>query len=278
MMDMKLKFEDTIDSADLQQAFLNLPFSSSVVCYVSSCSHQRRCYKEKGYDLLCIADRDLSDENMANRTLDKLTERGFIKPVPKIQLGAGQLQDVPFRRWHSSASHHIEVTNANILHGLKNLEHSRFLSLQGIALIRGFPSFISKHAYLEILDLRACHNLEVVPHGIGLLVQLTHWDIPTSCLRLANMKALKTLYMRGGKLCDLGEFQVFNDEDGWTVEILHLKYLNELEIDWRGPRLLFPKLIFLRKVDCNKLTNFPCDENGVWIDKVAIDQAQLAEI
>ena len=92
------------------------------------------------------------------------------------------------------------------------------------------------------------------------------------------MKVLKTLYMRGEKLCDLGEFQKFNDEDRWTVEILHLKYLNELEIDRRGLRLLFSKLIFLRKVDCIKLTNFPCDENRVAIDKVAIDQAQLVEI
>ncbi|XP_058205595.1 disease resistance RPP13-like protein 4 [Rhododendron vialii] len=95
-------------------------------------------------------------------------------------------------------------------------------------------------------------------------VSLTNW------LRPAVMKGLKKLYIRGGQLCDLGQSGNSQGEH-WNVEILRLKYLEELEIDWRELRILFPKLIYLHQVECPKLTNFWCDQRGVWMDVKAID-------
>ena len=92
------------------------------------------------------------------------------------------------------------------------------------------------------------------------------------------MEELKKLYIIGGKLRDLGQLQNLVDIDRWAVNILRLKYLDELEMDWRDLIMLFPDLIFLHKVECRKLTDFKCDDNGVWIYTTAIDQAHLKEI
>ncbi|KAH7853325.1 hypothetical protein Vadar_001203 [Vaccinium darrowii] len=297
-------------------------------------------------------------------------------------------------RWQSSATHHIELADAKILHELDKLNSLTFLSLRGISLITELPIVILKCNKLKILDLCACHNLEAIPNDIGLLESLTHldmsecyflqqmpkslaqlsklevlkgffigdfknnkqsctlydlsrlprlrklkiyvsvkdfhrlWDFDdlknfqrlqnlttswggcslhgesrrqsqeearmellkrcpmtlpltlqkldlqcfpiqglTDWLRPAEIKGLKKLYIRGGNLCDVGKSQIHQGEH-WDVEILHLKYLSELKIDWSELKILFPKLIYLHQEECPKFTNFPCDDKGVWMKKL----------
>ncbi|KAI8001822.1 Disease resistance RPP13-like protein 4 [Camellia lanceoleosa] len=335
-------------------------------------------------------------------------------------------------RWQTSPTHHIEVEdtaalkikNANVLDGLEDIRHLRFLSLQGISRVTELPESISKLSNLMILDIRACHNLEIIPNGMGLLKNLTHLDmsecylldqmpkglsllsklqvlsgfvvgdsesknsctikdlrklpelrklsihtgvdafpldsdlralnqfkkltkltiawgrgsveakkddsrkndigaseqeiaatkkpglqkaltrLPTSkfaevsnpelpsqlikldlqsfprmvtppWLRAFTLKNLKKLYIRGGKFSDLGQFKELEDEelekDKWKVEELRLKYLTDLEMNWRELQELFPDLTYLEKVNCPKLTFFPCDESGVWMNKTMGD-------
>uniref|UniRef100_A0A5B6YJJ3 Disease resistance RPP13-like protein 4 n=1 Tax=Davidia involucrata TaxID=16924 RepID=A0A5B6YJJ3_DAVIN len=109
-------------------------------------------------------------------------------------------------------------------------------------------------------------------------------SITPSWLMPAKLKSLKKLYIRGGKFSDLGQFQELDGKEGelptkekWTVEVLRLKYLSELAMDWRELQELFPKLIYLEKVKCPKLTFFPCDEKGVWINKTN-KSSQLQEL
>ncbi|XP_058205598.1 disease resistance RPP13-like protein 4 [Rhododendron vialii] len=91
---------------------------------------------------------------------------------------------------------------------------------------------------------------------------LTNWLRPA--------ERLKKLYIRGGLLCDLDQIQKRQGE-WWNVEILRLKYLSKLKIDWSELRILFPKLIYLQQEECPKLSNSPCDERGVWMNMEAID-------
>ncbi|KAK6149832.1 hypothetical protein DH2020_017357 [Rehmannia glutinosa] len=96
-------------------------------------------------------------------------------------------------------------------------------------------------------------------------------------LALNNMKDLnlKKLYFRGGKFSDLGQYQDTDDwnlvspvkKDTWKVQVLRLKYLSEIEMEWRQFQELFPDLVYLEQVNCPKLTLFPCDANGVWMNK-----------
>lgn len=92
------------------------------------------------------------------------------------------------------------------------------------------------------------------------------------------LKSLKKLYIRGGKFSDLGQYQYLDCESGeqnketWKVQVLRLKYLSELELDWRELQELFPDLVYLEKVSCPKLSFFPCDGYGVWINKVKLKQ------
>ncbi|KAH7837171.1 hypothetical protein Vadar_010511 [Vaccinium darrowii] len=74
---------------------------------------------------------------------------------------------------------------------------------------------------------------------------------PPNWLSPANLYQLNKLYIRGGQLCNLGQF------NQWTVQILYLKYLSELEMNWEELRTLFPKLVYLVHEECPKLTNFP---------------------
>ncbi|KAI8562261.1 hypothetical protein RHMOL_Rhmol03G0021200 [Rhododendron molle] len=319
----------------------------------------------------------------------------IINWVPEILKNEGYIGSLYLGRWQSSTTHHIELANAKILDGLKNLNTLKFLSLQGISMITALPTFILDLNDLTILDLRACHNLEAIPDNIGLLKSLTHLDMsecyfiehmPESLAQLSNLevlkgfligdfnknkqsctlsdlsrlpklrklniyisvkdfhrlwdfddlknfkvlqkltiswggcslqgesrkrsqgkasmaqlsqspltlppklqkldlqcfpseglidwlrpariKGLKKLYIRGGQLYDLGQSRKHQGEH-WNVEILRLKYMSELGIDWNELRILFPKLIYLHQVECPKLTNFPCDKSGVWMDKNA---------
>lgn len=81
-------------------------------------------------------------------------------------------------------------------------------------------------------------------------------------LRPAHLMSLKKLYIRGGKFRDLGQFQ---EEYQWNVEILRLKHLSELDMDWIELKRLFPNLLYLENVQCPKLSFFLGDKYGVWM-------------
>ncbi|KAL8467854.1 hypothetical protein ACS0TY_031194 [Phlomoides rotata] len=96
-------------------------------------------------------------------------------------------------------------------------------------------------------------------------------------LELRNLKDLnlEKLYIRGGKFSDLGQYQDVDycnvvlpvKKETWTVKVLRLKYLSEIKMEWRQLHELFPRLVYLEQASCPNLTSFPCDANGVWINK-----------
>ena len=92
-------------------------------------------------------------------------------------------------------------------------------------------------------------KLQCLPHRAS-----PNWLIPE------KLKSLKKLYIRGGELENL--VQMGNAE--WTVEILHLKYLDEFNMDWEARRKSFPKLNFLEKFKCRCLAYGQCNADGVW--------------
>ncbi|KAK9068908.1 hypothetical protein SSX86_013024 [Deinandra increscens subsp. villosa] len=111
-----------------------------------------------------------------------------------------------------------------------------------------------------------------------------HTDEAPEWLKPGNLKGLKKLYIRGGGFSDLGQYQEDFQWDEhlpvppietWDVEILRLKYLNELKIEWGELQSLFPKLISLEKVKCHRLTLFPCNEHGVWKGSVPLDGKKI---
>ncbi|RRT56341.1 hypothetical protein B296_00004379 [Ensete ventricosum] len=100
---------------------------------------------------------------------------------------------------------------------------------------------------LEKLDLR-CFPGKVAPE----------WLNP------AALRSLKRLYLRGGTLKSLGP-EPFSTT--WNVEVLRLKFLSELEVEWSQLRASFPGLAYLEIFQCSRLRCFPCDEDGVWVKR-----------
>lgn len=103
-----------------------------------------------------------------------------------------------------------------------------------------------KFKKLEKLDLR-CYRETKAPS----------WLVPD------KLENLQKLYIRGGELRVLGPVQ---ENDKWNnVELLSLKFLSDLKMDWKEIRSSFPKLRYLEKFKCPQITFCPCDENGVWL-------------
>ncbi|KAJ1700852.1 hypothetical protein LUZ63_000631 [Rhynchospora breviuscula] len=67
----------------------------------------------------------------------------------------------------------------------------------------------------------------------------------------AELKSLKRLYIRGGMLEEI------TNNANWQVEILRLRFLKNLKIDWNDLRDLFKNLKCVEYVDCPTLLNFP---------------------
>ena len=72
-----------------------------------------------------------------------------------------------------------------------------------------------------------------------------YWLMPGS------LKSLEKLYIRGGKLINLGKIK--EGDDSWTVKSLRLKYLDEFTMNWNELQKSFPHLNFLENFKCPKL-------------------------
>ncbi|KAB8686983.1 hypothetical protein FH972_026339 [Carpinus fangiana] len=81
-----------------------------------------------------------------------------------------------------------------------------------------------------------------------------------SWLRPGKLLKLEKLYIRRGNLRNLSPGQ---ENEKWKVNILRLKFLSNLKMDWKELLSSFPGLIYLEKYKCPKLTFFPCNENGI---------------
>ncbi|XP_050371737.1 disease resistance RPP13-like protein 4 [Argentina anserina] len=118
---------------------------------------------------------------------------------------------------------------------------------KGFKGIKNWPSILAPEsplsAHLEKLDLHYC------PHS-----QMPKWLAPTL---LSN---LKKLYIRGGRLSDLGQNGIKCQWD--NVQTVRLMFLEELEMNWEKLQELFPKLSYLEIVECPRLLD-QCDK-FVW--------------
>uniref|UniRef100_A0A0E0C8U9 Disease resistance R13L4/SHOC-2-like LRR domain-containing protein n=1 Tax=Oryza meridionalis TaxID=40149 RepID=A0A0E0C8U9_9ORYZ len=84
-----------------------------------------------------------------------------------------------------------------------------------------------------------------------------------SWLSPSKLLGLKKLYFTGGMLNTFGDGSM---SEMWKVEILRLKFLNDLEVEWTQLHETFPNLTFLEVFRCSKLESFPCDKDGVWMN------------
>ncbi|CAL5411118.1 unnamed protein product [Camellia sinensis] len=219
-----------------------------------------------GFSPVCTLDLDTLSLAQYNKYQCLLNVgAAIIDGGPKLFSKMNHCKILYLGRWQRSVTHHIEVADAKILHGLKNMNQLRFLSLRGISLIAELPQFISRLTSLKILDLKACHNLEVVPDGIGLLKNLTHLDM-SECYLLEHMPedigSLSRLQVLKGfivghstdkKSCTIAELTKltklrklsvcmntateFSTSKNSQLQLEKLKALQKLKISWRGYNL-----------------------------------------
>ena len=114
---------------------------------------------------------------------------------------------------------------------MKNL---RFPSLQGISRITELPHSIGNHSNLVILDLKECHNLEILSEEIVKLKKLRYLDV-SDCHLLADMpKGLGAL----SELQVLKGFVISNRQQnrrsGTLDDLKELRNLRKLTINTRS--------------------------------------------
>ncbi|XVF13738.1 hypothetical protein REPUB_Repub08aG0233600 [Reevesia pubescens] len=101
------------------------------------------------------------------------------------------------------------------------------------------------------------------PEGLEKLVKLDLQCFPRSTppdwLVPKNMIGLTNLCIRGGKLGHL----IQKDDEKWEVKTLRLKFLVDFKMNWKEMQERFPKLEYLEKVRCPRITFCP-DASGVW--------------
>ena len=136
--------------------------------------------------------------------------------------------------WPGSAKSHIEVQSREFLKGLTSMKNLRFLSLQGISRITELPHSIGNHSNLVILDLKECHNLEILSEEIVKLVKLRYLDV-SDCHLLADMpKGLGAL----SELQVLKGFVISNRQQnrrsGTLDDLKELRNLRKLTINTRS--------------------------------------------
>ncbi|KAL8158672.1 hypothetical protein V2J09_000209 [Rumex salicifolius] len=77
-----------------------------------------------------------------------------------------------------------------------------------------------------------------------------------------ELNNLNKLYIVGGNLKELHVSDT--NESRWNVETLRLKYLRNLNITWPELKIMFPRLAYLEKRQCDHLAIFPCGDEGIW--------------
>ncbi|KAK7387073.1 hypothetical protein VNO78_27568 [Psophocarpus tetragonolobus] len=182
----------------------------------------------------------------------------------------GKLEVLHLGRWQDSASHHIEVESEGFLKELRDQKYLKYVSLRGISKIYKLPTFFFQLESLEILDFKACYNLETLPDDIASLKNLRHLDMsqcyllermPKGIEKLTNLQVLKGFLIGNPnltpcKISDLASLKklarlsihirslaISQDKD---FESLHeLSTLTHLKISWgvshsRNIPIIFP--------------------------------------
>ncbi|KAI8562271.1 hypothetical protein RHMOL_Rhmol03G0022200 [Rhododendron molle] len=228
------------------------------------------------------------NEDEGNKIFDELVEKGFIQPIYQncsLEPNSCRMSLSVRSTLYKEAERRGFTSNDNLdFRFIRSYEwaHSSLINI-GEAIINWKPEIIKNKDYIRSLHLGRCTLQGEQSQGKASKEQLSRppptlpprlqkLDLqcfPTECLTdwlwSSEIWGLKKLYIRGGILCDLGQIQK-RQGNWWSVEILRLKYLRKLKIDWSELEILFPNLIHLHQEECPKLTNFPCDERGVWMN------------
>ncbi|CDP08025.1 unnamed protein product [Coffea canephora] len=137
---------------------------------------------------------------------------------------------------------------------LKDFEALEILVISCGAVTEAALETFSVPPKLKKLDLR-CIPLQSMPD----------W------LQPGVLQDLKKLYIRGGELKSL------KNQGGqtWNVKILLLKYLKHLKVDELELQHMFPEVVYLEKIKCNKTDQDTYDPPIIW-DKTPHDKAIVA--
>ncbi|CAA3018175.1 disease resistance RPP13 4 [Olea europaea subsp. europaea] len=108
-------------------------------------------------------------------TIFNLNEK-YLSPKEDLFSKNKNLKVLLLGRWRISPRYNIEVENCKFLDRLKIQKQLTYLSLRGISLITTLPDSMGECVNLEILDLKACHNLERL-FDMTNLTKLTHINV-----------------------------------------------------------------------------------------------------
>ncbi|XP_022855594.1 uncharacterized protein LOC111376824 [Olea europaea var. sylvestris] len=183
-------------------------------------------------------------------TIFNLHEK-YLSPKAYLFAKNKKLKVLQLGRWQVSPRYHIEVENCKFLDRLKTQKELTYLSLRGISQITTLPDSMGECVNLEILDVKACHNLERL-FDVGNFTKIKHVNISECyCLPAREVR----------KLHQFSQFHVLKGFPQWILGV-PIRYLRVLSLTWqfdRSPEFFLnvdPPLFFplLEKI---QLTRYP---------------------
>nr|CAD1823089.1 unnamed protein product [Ananas comosus var. bracteatus] len=161
------------------------------------------------------------------------------------------LEELPVKLTLLKKLTHLDVSKCYLLdHMPKGLS-----SLTNLQVLKGFVigNTRSKDP-CRLGDLSRLMKLRKLSINIGRESMITEGDFD----KLKEFTALRSLYIRGGKLSHLGD-------NIWDVKVLRLKFLKDFSIEWSQLLRIFPRRLRLEYSNCPKLTSFPRTDDGIWV-------------
>ncbi|XP_062014985.1 disease resistance RPP13-like protein 4 [Rosa rugosa] len=212
-----------------------------------------------------------------NKLLKYLSLRGIsgITKLPSSILKFLNLEILDLRACHS-----LETLPPDIS-PLRNLTH---FDISECYLLEAMPKGIEKLSSLQVLKGFVIGDSEGTPCRIGDLAQLRHLKRLSIHMgnqaevqkgefhKLEEIVSLRHLKLSWGVVSPNLKAKVafqsldldYGETDKWTVEVLRLKHLNNLEIAFPKLKDEFPRLHYLEKINCHEIEKDRYDEDIVW--------------
>ncbi|XP_058114676.1 disease resistance RPP13-like protein 4 [Magnolia sinica] len=191
---------------------------------------------------------------------EDLSELSKIESLLSLKITWGQMKSSP-----------MKIREPKTMKGSAPLEITELKTSSNKTMKRSPPSQITELKTSRNKTMKGSGSMKesmVLAFSLLKLEKLVLECVPDedsmSWLKPGGFRGLKRLYIAGGKLRKLS---TVTENDGWNVEILRLKFLKELKLEWVDLKMKLRQLRCAQIYECPNILYSPSgfDDKGYWV-------------